>query len=62
LLHKIVRLTNIENEKYGRILAEVYVKDDSGKEIHVQSWLLQQKYAIPYDGKKKIELYPVISG
>jgi endonuclease YncB( thermonuclease family) len=62
LLHKVVRLTNVDNEKYGRILAEVFVKDDAGKEIHVQSWLLQQKYAIPYDGKKKIELYPVISG
>ena len=62
LLHKVVRLTNVENEKYGRILAEVYVKDDAGKEIHVQSWLLQQKYAVPYDGRKKQDFYPVVSG
>lgn len=61
LLHKIVRLSNVQNENYGRILAEVFVKDNTGKEIHVQGWLLDQRYAIPYDGKKE-EFHPIVQG
>jgi endonuclease YncB( thermonuclease family) len=45
---KIVRLDKIKIEKYGRLLADVYIDN-----IHVNKWLLDNKYAIPYDGKKK---------
>jgi endonuclease YncB( thermonuclease family) len=43
-----VRLDKIKIEKYGRLLADVYIDN-----IHVNKWLLDNKYAIPYDGKKK---------
>lgn len=45
ILHKYVTLKNIENEKYGRLLADVYLD-----EIHINEWLLKERYAVPYDG------------
>jgi hypothetical protein len=48
ILNKYVSLKNIKNEKYGRILADVYIED-----IHVNELLLKEKYAIPYDGTTK---------
>lgn len=48
VLHKIVRLENVKTEKYGRLLADIYVD-----EIHVNSWLIQEGYAKPYFGGKK---------
>jgi endonuclease YncB( thermonuclease family) len=42
----------VKNEKYGRILADVYIGD-----IHLNDLLLKEHYAVPYDGttKKKPE-------
>ena len=51
ILGKIVVIKNPDCEKYGRILADVYIDN-----IHVNEWLLQNHYAFPYDGGKK-ELY-----
>ena len=48
VLHKFVRLENIESEKYGRILADVYIGD-----VHLNDLLLREKYAVKYDGKTK---------
>jgi endonuclease YncB( thermonuclease family) len=48
ILNKFIRLENIENEKYGRILADVYVGD-----IHINKLLLEEKYAVKYDGGTK---------
>jgi micrococcal nuclease len=52
---KIIELRNNGKEKYGRLLADVYTrplnKNTSG--IHVNQWMLQNKYAVPYDGGKK---------
>jgi endonuclease YncB( thermonuclease family) len=50
VLNKFVRLENVSNEKYGRILADVYIGD-----IHLNSLLLKERYAVKYDGgiKKK---------
>jgi len=48
VLNKYVRLENIENEKYGRILADVYYGD-----IHLNELLLKERYAVKYDGGKK---------
>ena len=45
---KIVTLKNLSIEKYGRILADVYLDD-----IDISQWMLDNKYAIPYDGGKK---------
>ena len=45
---KIINLQHVATEKYGRILADVYVDN-----IHVNDWLIQNKYAVPYDGGTK---------
>jgi len=48
VLNKYVTLQNVQNEKYGRILADVCIND-----IHVNSLLLQERFAVPYDGNTK---------
>lgn len=48
ILGKIVTLRNTANEKYGRLLADVYLGD-----LHVNAWMLQQHFVVPYDGKTK---------
>lgn len=45
---KIVTLKDVSIEKYGRILATVYYND-----INVCKWMLDNNYAIPYDGGTK---------
>jgi endonuclease YncB( thermonuclease family) len=50
ILHKKVKLTNIKTEKYGRILADVYVD-----EMHINKWMLDNKYAVQYNGGTKIK-------
>ena len=53
LLHKVVTLKNTKQEKYGRILADVYVKNIFNEDLYVNEWLVQQGFAVPYDGKTK---------
>jgi micrococcal nuclease len=48
VLNKCVRLENIDSEKYGRILADVYIGD-----IHLNDFLLKERYAVKYDGGTK---------
>jgi micrococcal nuclease len=48
ILGKNVKLVNVSTEKYGRLLADVYIEG-----IHVNRWMLDNKYAIPYDGGTK---------
>ena len=48
ILHKYVFIKNLNMEKYGRILADVYFKD-----IHVNEWMLSQRFAVDYDGGTK---------
>ena len=48
ILNKYVRLENIQNEKYGRILADVYIGD-----IHLNELLVKERFALPYDGGTK---------
>jgi endonuclease YncB( thermonuclease family) len=50
IFNETVRLENIRIEKYGRLLADVYLYD-----IHVNSWLLENNCAIPYNGGTKIK-------
>ena len=49
LLNQIVSLKNIQHEKYGRILADVYIGD-----FNVNNYLLEQRLAVSYDGGTKI--------
>ena len=48
LLHRVVTLKNVQTEKYGRILADVYLD-----ELHINQWMLDNKYAVKYDGGTK---------
>jgi micrococcal nuclease len=47
-LNKVVRLENIQSEKYGRILADVYIGD-----IYLNELLIKERYAVKYDGGTK---------
>ena len=47
---KYVRLENIQTEKYGRILADVYIDN-----LHLNQDLLDKRYAVKYDGGHKIK-------
>jgi len=48
IIGQIVQLRNVSIEKYGRILANVYLK-----EIDLSQWMIEKGYAVPYDGKTK---------
>ena len=48
VLNKYVRIENIEREKYGRILADVYIED-----IYLNELLIKERYALKYDGGTK---------
>jgi endonuclease YncB( thermonuclease family) len=45
---KIVELRNVQLEKYGRLLADIYLG-----ELHLNEWLVENKYAVRYDGGTK---------
>ena len=45
---EIVTLQNVSLEKYGRILADVYLEN-----IHINRWMLDNKLAVEYDGGTK---------
>jgi endonuclease YncB( thermonuclease family) len=49
VLHKEIILKNIQTEKYGRILADVYVND-----LHVNQYMIEKRLAVKYDGGTKI--------
>jgi len=59
VLGHVVELRNTGCEKYGRLLADVYLPDASLAEhgsqssLHINSWMLTNGYAVPYDGGKK---------
>ena len=48
IMNKKVALQNVKNEKYGRILADVYLDD-----LHVNKWMIEKQFAVEYDGKTK---------
>jgi endonuclease YncB( thermonuclease family) len=48
LLHKQVILANVGTEKYGRLLADVFLD-----QLHINKWLLDNRYAVEYDGGTK---------
>ena len=48
ILHKTVTLKNISTEKYGRILADVYLD-----ELCINKWMLSEGYAVEYNGGTK---------
>jgi len=48
IMNKNVTLKNVKNEKYGRILSDVYLDD-----LHVNKWMIDKQFAVEYDGKTK---------
>jgi endonuclease YncB( thermonuclease family) len=50
VLNKMIRLENVESEKYGRILADVYLG-----EVHLNELLIKERYAVKYDGGTKLK-------
>lgn len=50
ILNKVVTLKNLKTEKYGRVLADVYLGD-----LHINKWLLDNNYAVQYSGGKKTD-------
>ena len=49
ILGKSVRLDVVKTDKYGRLLANVFAG-----ELSLNDWLLEQHFAVPYDGGKKV--------
>ena len=49
-MHKIVELKNVSLDKYGRLLADVIIKDS---QINISDLLLQKKLVLEYGGKTK---------
>jgi len=56
---KIVELRGNGKEKYGRLLADLYYNDYDGDSncknnvIHINQWMIDNGYAVSYDGGKK---------
>jgi len=48
VLHHTVKLSNIDIEKYGRVLADVYIDN-----INLSHYMLSKNLAEPYNGGKK---------
>jgi endonuclease YncB( thermonuclease family) len=53
----MVFLQNIDTEKYGRVLADVYLEGSGTNEEQKQSiseWMLENHYAVAYNGGTKV--------
>jgi len=48
LLDKFVSLKDVQLDKYGRLLANVFLD-----EVNINEWLLDNNYAVPYEGGTK---------
>ena len=48
IMGKMITLKNVSLEKYGRLLADVYLDD-----LNLNKWLIENKYAVVYDGGTK---------
>jgi len=49
ILNKKITLKNVQSEKYGRILAEVYLED-----VCLNDWMIEKRFAVKYDGGTKL--------
>ena len=48
LMDRKIRLENVNIEKYGRLLADVYLYD-----TNINQWMIENNFAVPYDGGTK---------
>ncbi len=49
IMGKEIRLENVKTEKYGRLLCDIFLD-----QCHLNKWLIDEKYALPYDGGTKV--------
>lgn len=49
LMGNVVELKNLQNEKYGRILADVYING-----MNINNYMIERRLAVKYDGGTKI--------
>jgi len=57
ILNKIVIIDFEKKEKYGRLMGTIFLLQNNNpnmKWVNVNKWMVQEKYAIKYDGNKKI--------
>ena len=47
ILNRNITLKNLENEKYGRIFADVYLD-----EININEWLIKERFAVEFNPTK----------
>ena len=45
---RYIKLKNIDYDKYGRILADIYVKN-----INISEYMVNKRFAVKYDGGTK---------
>jgi endonuclease YncB( thermonuclease family) len=55
ILNKIIFVDECDYDKYGRLLAEIYLIDN-GFVYNINDWLLDNKYAVKYNGGKKEDI------
>lgn len=48
IMNQYVFLKNVQTEKYGRLLCDVYLGNQN-----LNEWMIQQRYAVKYDGGTK---------
>lgn len=53
VLNHIVKVGKLDYDKYGRLLCEIYFKNSNGKYINLSDWILENNYAVPYNGGAK---------
>jgi endonuclease YncB( thermonuclease family) len=59
VLNQMVFLQNIDTEKYGRLLADVFLEGEPKQSI--SEWMLEHQYAIKYTGGTKAPFHSSLS-
>jgi endonuclease YncB( thermonuclease family) len=53
VLNQKVFLQNIDTEKYGRVLADVFLDEPQSPRQSISEWMLEHHYAVTYNGGTK---------
>jgi len=49
IMGEVVRLENVQTEKYGRLLCDIYFGNK-----FINKWMIDERYAVEYDGGTKV--------
>lgn len=61
ILGKLVKINCGNFDKYGRLLAEIFVLDiETNKEINVNEWMIKNGFCKKYDGGTKNDFIPFL--